>query len=146
MSGENDGDRPVMVMLTREAILQSNDIDYEIVDVPEWGGSVRVKSMTGTERDAFEQSMMRMRKGVFDGVSLDNIRAKLCTMTMVNGEGELLFSGAADAEWLGQKSAAALDRVYTVAQKLSRLTKEDIDELTGNSESNPNADSGLSSL
>jgi hypothetical protein len=38
-----------------------------------------------------------------------------------------------DINTLGQKSAAALDRVYEVAARLSKISKEDVDELAKNS-------------
>jgi hypothetical protein len=39
---------------------------------------------------------------------------------------------AGDLEILGSKSAAALDRIFTVSRKLSGLTEEDIEELEKN--------------
>jgi len=43
--------------LNKEQILRADDLKTEEVDVPEWGGSVRVRVLTGTERDAFESSI-----------------------------------------------------------------------------------------
>ena len=37
-------------MLTRKQILECADIPTEIVKVPEWGGEVLVKGLTGAER------------------------------------------------------------------------------------------------
>ncbi len=45
-------------MLTREQILQSDDLPRETVQVPEWGGEVQVRTMTGTDRDAFVASLI----------------------------------------------------------------------------------------
>ena len=117
-----------MTILKREEIFGFKDIKTEVVEVPEWGGSVIVKCMTGSERDEFEQSCLSR-----DGkrLTLDNIRAKLICKTVVDEDGNKLFS-TADVESLGAKSAVALDRIFTVAQKLSGMTKEDIDELTKN--------------
>ena len=47
-----------MRILSREDIAQADDIVIEAVDVPEWGGTVLVKGMTGAERDRFEISML----------------------------------------------------------------------------------------
>ena len=44
-------------MLNREAILSSVDLPKELVSVPEWGGDLYVRTLNGTERDAFEASM-----------------------------------------------------------------------------------------
>lgn len=119
-----------MALLTRDAILQAQDLPRELVTVPEWGGEVYVRALTGAERDAFEQSIVE-QKGKSTKMNLQNMRAKLVALTVVDEEGKRVFSDA-DAKLLGQKSALALNRVFEVAQKLSGLTPEDVDELTKN--------------
>jgi hypothetical protein len=130
-----------MALLTRDAILQAQDLPRELVSVPEWGGEVYVRALTGAERDAFEQSIVE-QKGKSTKMNLQNMRAKLVALTVVDEEGKRVFSDA-DAKLLGQKSALALNRVFEVAQKLSGLTPEDVEELTKNSESDQSEDSTL---
>ena len=124
-----------MPLLTRAQILAAEDIESEIVEVPEWGGSVRVRGLTGTQRDRFEQSIV-IQQGKKSRMNMDNIRAKLCAMTMVDEDGGRLFSDR-DTEELGAKSAAALDRVFAVAQRLSGISEDDLEELEKNSGSAP---------
>jgi hypothetical protein len=113
--------------LTREQILQAADIRFEDVEVPEWGGTVRVRSLTGAERDDLEGSIAEL-----EGLEIyENFRARLVTRAVVDETGKRLFSDK-DIERLGEKSGAALDRVFSVAQRLSGLTKADIEELTAN--------------
>ena len=119
------------LLLTKDAILAASDMEYEIVDVPEWGGQVRVRSLTGTERDAFESSMLE-GSGKNQKISTKDIRAKLCARTIVDMEDKRLFNDGEIAK-LGAKSAAALDRVYTVASRLSKVSNEDVEELAKNS-------------
>jgi len=119
-------------LLTRDAILQAEDLPTEDIEVEEWGGAVRVRALTGAERDAFEQSIVEQR-GKSTRVNMRNIRAKLVALTVVDGDGKRLFSDK-DAELLGKKSAVALNRVFEIAQKLSGLSPEDMEELSGNSE------------
>lgn len=129
-----------MDVLTKAQILDADDLPSELVDVPEWGGLVRVRTMTGVERDAFEQAIMEGR-GDDRTVNLRNIRAKLAALTITNGDGVLMF-GDAEVHALGRKSALALDRIFGVAQRLNGLTGEDVDELAKNSSSAPNESSG----
>lgn len=131
-------------MLNREQILKANDLKTETVAVPEWGGDVLVRMMTGTARDKFEEQTFSAgrKKGGKSEVSFDNIRARLVAAVVVDEEGNLLFTSSDIAE-LGKKSAAALDRIFTVAQRLNGFTKEDIDELAKNSETGPEEDSIL---
>ncbi|MHC5539600.1 hypothetical protein ACYOEI_15385 [Singulisphaera rosea] len=125
-------------MLTREQIIASaKDLPREEVAIPELGGSVYVRAMTGTERDAFESR--------FSKDSTTNIRARLAVATVCDEAGKTLFTEG-DIEALGNVSAALLDRIFTVAIRLSKVTKADVDQLRGNSNASPSASSPSGSL
>jgi hypothetical protein len=95
----------------------------EIVTVPEWGGNVRVRALTGKERDTFEQmSIKRGAKGEIE-VNMVNMRARLVSLCVVDEKGERIFTDA-DVARLGRKSASALERVAKVAQRLSGIGEE----------------------
>lgn len=125
--------------LTRDEILTVSDITIREVDVPEWGGSVFVKGMTGTERDHFEMSIIRTN-GKEANLNMENIRAKLAAQTVCDAEGTLLFKPS-DIKHLTKKSAAALQRIFKVAQELSGLGDEEIQELAEGLEENFSEDS-----
>ena len=40
--------------LSKDAILAAKDTDVHEVDVPEWGGSILLRSMTGAQRNNYE--------------------------------------------------------------------------------------------
>ena len=47
-----------MALLGHEAILGADEsASFAVVEVPEWGGGVRVKTLSSAERDAFETSL-----------------------------------------------------------------------------------------
>jgi len=119
-----------MPLLKRDEILAAMDLPTEDVEVPEWGGTVRVRSLTGAERDTFEASVVEMR-GKRVETHTDNIRAKLVAAACIGEDGKRLFTEA-DVEALGGKSASALDRVFGVAQRLSGLTPKDVEDLSKN--------------
>lgn len=143
--------------LGRAAILEADDLATEDVEVPEWGGVVLVRALTGGERDKYESDIFQAGQAQVPQVvngkvvtpapeyNLQNLRAKLCAKTMIDEEGKRLFSDK-DVEVLGTKSAAALDRVFSVAQRLSRLTRADVQELTDQLSKDLSADSGSASL
>ena len=112
-------------MLTRDQILQAKDLKTEVVKVPEWGGEVIISTFTGAARDEWEAGLVNK------GVAMQNIRARLFAATCVDETGARLFT-AADADALGQKSGAALDRCVQVAQRLNRLTTDDLEDLAKN--------------
>ncbi len=118
--------------LSKEQILSSKDITTEAVDVPVWGGEVKVKLMTGLERDAFEQSITETKGGLVKQ-NLANIRAKLVVRTVVDDNGDRVFDDK-DAAELGKKSSTAIITVFDVSAKLNGLSGEDVEELAKNSD------------
>lgn len=128
--------------LTATDILGAVDIATEDVEVPEWGGWVRVQALTGTQRDAFEAGLTH-RAGKKVTTSLDNIRARLVMSSVVDEAGRALFTEA-DVAALGKKSAAALDRVFSVSMRLSGLSDADVDDLAQNFTNGQSGDSSSS--
>lgn len=114
-------------LLSKDLILGLDDSQYEDVYIPEWNGHVRVRGLNGTERDAFEASVV-IGKGGNKDVNILNIRAKLVVKACIDENGQRLFSDQ-DVQALGQKSAVALNRLFAVAQRLSGLTEADVQEL-----------------
>lgn len=115
-------------LLSRTAILTANDLVTEDVEVPEWGGVVRIKTLSGAERDAFEGASIQGR-GKSMKANLKNLRARLVVMAAVDENGKRLFEPY-DVEELGKKSSAALDRCFEAAQRLSKISDEDVEEMT----------------
>jgi len=126
------------VLLDAEAILGIDDLHIETVHVPEWNGSVRVRTLTAKERDDFEQSLLEKRgrgKNQTREMTFLNMRSKLVVRCLMHPtENSRLFRDD-QAEQLGRKSGAAVDRLYDVAARLAGISEEDVDELVGNSES-----------
>ena len=129
----------VMPVLSRDDILAVDDIKIESMDVPEWGGSVFVRGMTGAERDQFESSIISI-DGDNQKVDMRDIRAKLCSKSICDEDGKKLFTPA-DIKELSKKSAVALQRVFKVAQRLSGITDDDVEELAEGLEDRPFVDS-----
>lgn len=129
-----------MNLLTKDQILEATDLKSEPVDVPEWSGSVLVRTMTGADRDAFEESMVTIAPDGKRTPNMTNMRAKLVAMTVVDEAGNRLFE-AADVAFLARKSAAALERVFDVAQRINGMGAAAEKELEKNSDAAPSGDS-----
>jgi hypothetical protein len=129
-----------MGLLTRDEILGRPDTQEEQIDVPEWGGEVRVRGLTGKERDAFEASLVSTN-GRPDDMNMENIRAKLVILSVVSSDGSHVFRWPADVELVGDRCAAALDRIFAVAQRLSGIRRRELEEMVKNSEPGPADDS-----
>ncbi|WP_433225613.1 hypothetical protein [Actinomadura formosensis] len=116
-----------MSLLSRDQILGAEDRTYEVVTCPEWGGDVRLRSLTGSERDEWENSLVR-QVGDKRRLNARNMRAKLIALSAVDEHGAPLFSSA-DVIKLGSKNAAPLDRLFEACQRLSGLSDKDVEEL-----------------
>jgi len=99
----------------------------EMVEIPELGGSVYVRSMSGAERDEWERSLI-VGRGKRRDVNTSNVRAKLAVRCLVDEQGERLFADG-EADLLGGLRVDALNRIFEAAQRLSGVRDEDIDEL-----------------
>jgi len=121
---KNAEDRSVKTI--REQILAKSDLITQEVEIPEWGLTLTVKTLTGTERDEYEASLIKGRKA-----DLTNMRAKLCARCIVDQNGKRIFADS-DIKALGGKSALALDKVFEVAQELNGIGTKELEELAKN--------------
>lgn len=116
-------------MLTRDQILDADDLPVEEVEVPEWGGSVLVRGMQGTERDRFEMAMYLNRDDLEERAV---VRARVVAWCTIGEDRHQLFTPK-DVERLGRKSGIALDRIFEVAKRLSGIGEKAVKEAEGNS-------------
>jgi len=121
------GNTKAKKVLTAEAILSADDKRIVSVEVPEWGGIVYLRTITGRERDEFESAALDASKRG----DLRGLRAFLLALCICNEDGERIFKDD-DAPKLAQKNAAVLDRLFTRAQELNALTERDINEIQKN--------------
>lgn len=121
--------------LTKEQILNADDIEIEKVDTPEWGGYVFVRSLSVEESYRFSRSNVGS-----DGKAIEkNLIVEYCIMVMCNSKGERLFTEE-EFEKLSRKSTLPVMRIYEAGRKLNG---EDIEELEKNLEQTLSEDSDL---
>lgn len=139
-----------LILLTREALLQKDDLKVEKVELSK--GYVFVREMTGHEKDIWEQSMLKQKpsgnknKGVEYETTLEDFRAKLAVVTVCDAEGDLLFKPE-DARVLNKMmSATNMERIVTAAQKLNAISEQEKEELLKNSEADQTDSSNSNSV
>jgi hypothetical protein len=132
--------------LNRDAILARSALKTEECKVPEWAvpetgaDTVLVRELRGRERDEWEASLA-VQRGRLMVPDVANMRAKLAARVIVDPDSlEPLFTQQ-DVAALGELSAAALDRVFEVASKLSGLNQDAVEEKVKNSAAAPNGGS-----
>jgi hypothetical protein len=129
-----------MALLSKDQILSADDRKTEEVEVPEWGGSVLIRTLTGRERDAFEATTVRTKGGKQEA-NYENFRARFVAECVVDENGKKLFGSRSEVLMLGNKSVAALQRVFNAAQELNGMSEDDVEELTEGFEQAPEEDS-----
>jgi hypothetical protein len=112
-------------MLTRDQILDADDRKFTDVDVPEWGGKLRVKTMTSAERQRFQAKVQAQPKGV-----PDDLMEQIVVACVVDENGDNLFS-LEDIDILSSKSSIPIATVFSAAAELNGMTKGSIEQIKG---------------
>lgn len=111
--------------LTREQILSADDRPVVAVEVPEWGGTVYVRTLSGIDRAKFEALCAGQP------VETGQIMEKLVAFAACDESGNSLFTQD-DVTELSKKNATVLLRVFSVASRLNALQESDIEKIKGN--------------
>jgi len=116
--------------LTKEQILAKRDVELRRVPVPEWGGDVYVRQLSGAERAAYEDEAAKVEK---NGTSSAESRrmALFIVYTLCDENGAALFT-AADVDALLSRSFKTLQKLFRVAASLNAITAADLEELGKN--------------
>lgn len=118
-----------MGMLSKTDILNANDLPRRKVHVPEWGGDIEVRGLTGAEAATlFRKQREAERK---HGDNDPEIMADFIIASAMNGDGEQLFTEG-EREALLAKGVAPLRRVFDVALDISGITDKAAEELEKN--------------
>lgn len=113
--------------LSKAKILAAKDVKLsDPIPVPEWGGEVYVKTLSGTERDAFEESYTEQKMKAF--------RVRFLILTLADDSGERLFADG-DIDLLGCKSSIVINRLFEKAWAHNAFTSEAVEALGKNSPS-----------
>ncbi len=109
--------------LSREAIFGAVDLETRPVEVPEWGGTVYVRTMSGLDRDEFESTAARLREsGDLKRLS----RALMVACFACDHAGARLFT-LDDLEAIAAKNGVVLGRIATAGLKLNKLDDEEVE-------------------
>lgn len=118
-------------LLSKAAILAAQDLPTEDVNVPEWGGPVRVRTMTGAERDAMG-AMISKDAGAGEGKTNQTAFRSIVLMHTIVGDDDQPMFDRADLDAIGSKNGAVLDRLFRVADRLNGITSDAVEAAKGN--------------
>ena len=119
-----------MRFLSKEQILERRPLPFEDVEIPEWGGTVRVRGLSAADGDKFLASLMRMNGQKVER-DTSYYCAKLLALCLVNEKGDQLLSEG-DVLILAQQSYIPVARLTDVAQRLSGLSPGTVEDAAKN--------------
>jgi hypothetical protein len=113
-------------------------VEWRDIDVPEWGGSVRVQELTAAEKDEMNSFMFEIDGSDYT-LNMQNATTRLVVFSVRDADGNRLWpntkKGIAEVATLG---SAGCERVAEVARELSKMTKESRKRVEGNSRGTSN--------
>lgn len=127
-------------MSLREQILNADDIESKLIEIPVWGVTIEVRSMSGRARAQMLESAARPN-GTVDLERLYPDMVILCSYDPATGE--RIFTEE-DREGVLSKNAAAVELVAISAMQVSGMTQEAQKEAGKGSPSTLSEDSSLS--
>jgi hypothetical protein len=110
-------------MLNRDSILKAKDLKTVDVEVKEWGGTIKLQTMTGLARQEYYKTTAGK-----DGPK--NVMEALIVACAIDDKGDPLFTSA-DVKELSKKSSLAISRVFEAAAELNGLTQKAVDDIAG---------------
>jgi len=108
----------------RDQIRKAQDRTSQITEVPEWGVTVEIRSMTGTQRSAIVTALTSD-----DDNKMEALWGGMLVSCVYDPEtGDPVFKEN-DAEWLlNEKSSTVLDRLSNVCLQVAGIVEGAVDE------------------
>ena len=120
-------------MSIRDQIRKAQDRTSQITEVPEWGVTVEVRSMTGTQRSAIVTALTSDEDN-----KMEALWGGMLVSCVYDPEtGDPVFKED-DAEWLlNEKSSTVLDRLSNVCLQVAGIVEGAVDDAGKDSSVSP---------
>lgn len=116
-----------MSLLSADQILAATDLKFADLDLTgEWGGSVRIRVLSGRERNTLEREATGP-----DGKVAPLFREKLLVKCLCDEKGKPIFA-AEQVAALAEKNAVTINKVFEACMRLNGFTKDTVEELAKN--------------
>jgi hypothetical protein len=107
-------------MSLREKILNIEDIQEQIVDVPKWGVKILVRELNGKQRDKIMQNAVDAK----GNINFEKMHSEAIIAACYDPETKEKLFEESDRDQLMEKSSIALDTLYNVIAEMSGLSKK----------------------
>ena len=118
--------------MDKNQIFEIEDLPRQSVYVDEWKTTLHVRSMNGTERAAFESTLISTKDS--DGAErFRTAKVLLVALCTVDENGERIFDDLEnDTKELSKKSSQAIDRLYKAASLLNAIDDGNVEDISKN--------------
>lgn len=115
-----------MALLTKDEIFEADDLQYIEMEIPEWGGSVRIGVLSGYDRERFEKEWTE------DKV-LDEFQARVNYLAacLIDENGKPMFTRD-ELHKLNKKNWLILERIIKRSMQLSAIGNKSVEALAKN--------------
>jgi len=110
-----------MGYLTREQILGAQDRKVIELEVPEWGGTLRLRSMSGAAAEEYVKAVAES-KSDFEPLLL------LISSSVIDENGDLMFPSPEDVKGLANKNLLALKNVSEACMGVNGFDQTEVAE------------------
>tara|TARA_R100000655_G_scaffold92368_1_gene133455 strand:- start:2401 stop:2754 length:354 start_codon:yes stop_codon:yes gene_type:complete len=115
--------------LNKNQILEAIDAKTIEFEVPEWGGSILLRGMTGKARNDYEFWASSQNKS--DVADFRGIRERLIISCAVDESGEPLFS-INEIDDLAAKNSEIIDRLHAKCQEICGMAADSVEDAEKN--------------
>jgi hypothetical protein len=115
--------------LSKDAIFAAKDTDVHEVEVPEWGGTILLRSMTGEQRNNYEYWAHQQSQA--ESPDYRGIRERLIICCAVDDDGSPLF-GDEDLAALASKNSEVIDRLHDKCQEICGMDSNALEDAAKN--------------
>jgi hypothetical protein len=115
--------------LSKDAIFSVNDSDLVEFSVPEWDGTILLRSMSGKQRNDYEHWASTQSKAKVPDYR--GIRERLIINCVVDENGEQLFSES-DIAKLSEKNSEVIDRIHTKCRVICGMDEDAVEDAVKN--------------
>ena len=109
------------MILNKDAILNSDDLPTEVLNVPEWGGTVTIKAWSGSDLSR-----------ILGFVDKPSFYIDVAAASIVDDKGERIFSSPQDVQALSKKNGQAIKTIASAALDLNGLSASAAETDRGN--------------
>lgn len=113
------------MVLDKDAIKRIQDRPIKTITVPQWGGDVNIRVLSGREREIMEKEWENVKN------SSASQRAWFAVLVTCDDDGNPLFDKS-DIEWLSDKSGEALDVIFNEGMELNGIGKDAVEDAEKN--------------